>query len=318
MLLLTERPYHIEQLDALAFLRQLPAASVDLIVTDPAYESLEKHRAVGTTTRLTKQWFPIFPNSRYPDWLAELYRVLKRNTHCYIFCDEDTRDVIKPLAIGAGFRCWKSLIWSKELRGMGYHYPASHEYILFLEKGKRKLTTNNHWDVLKVPDPMLEALIDHPDPAVQHLLQLLAQADMPWPDTVLKEKSISRRRDVYPTEKPRELLEILISESSAEGELVLDTFLGSGATGDAALRLGRRFLGCDVADRSLADAGARLAAAPWPEHVRYASLTCGGQHQLDLLDLIGEPEMEPAYTDSRQVSCIEGSTVTLSAAAEAP
>ena len=38
--------------DAIEWLRTLPSASVDLIVTDPPYESLEKHRAVGTTTRL--------------------------------------------------------------------------------------------------------------------------------------------------------------------------------------------------------------------------------------------------------------------------
>jgi hypothetical protein len=39
-------------MDAVEWLRALPDASVDLVVTDPAYESLEKHRAVGTTTRL--------------------------------------------------------------------------------------------------------------------------------------------------------------------------------------------------------------------------------------------------------------------------
>jgi site-specific DNA-methyltransferase (adenine-specific) len=38
--------------DAVDWLRDLPAESVDLLITDPAYESLEKHRAVGTTTRL--------------------------------------------------------------------------------------------------------------------------------------------------------------------------------------------------------------------------------------------------------------------------
>ena len=38
--------------DAVDWLRGQPAESIDLLVTDPAYESLEKHRAVGTTTRL--------------------------------------------------------------------------------------------------------------------------------------------------------------------------------------------------------------------------------------------------------------------------
>ncbi len=38
--------------DAVDWLRLLPDQSVDLVVTDPPYESLEKHRATGTTTRL--------------------------------------------------------------------------------------------------------------------------------------------------------------------------------------------------------------------------------------------------------------------------
>ena len=63
--------FELSQQDAVAFLRGLPAESVDLLATDPAYESLEKHRAVGTTTRLkvsagsSNTWFSIFPNVRF-------------------------------------------------------------------------------------------------------------------------------------------------------------------------------------------------------------------------------------------------------------
>jgi site-specific DNA-methyltransferase (adenine-specific) len=62
--------------DAVAWLRDLPSESVDLVVTDPAYESLEKHRAIGTTTRLkhskasSNDWFTIFPNNRFPEPFA--------------------------------------------------------------------------------------------------------------------------------------------------------------------------------------------------------------------------------------------------------
>ena len=43
-------PSHsLHQGDCIEWLRGLPDESVDLIVTDPAYESLEKHRAKGTT-----------------------------------------------------------------------------------------------------------------------------------------------------------------------------------------------------------------------------------------------------------------------------
>src|SRR6187401_406617 len=79
--------------DAVTWLRTLPAQSVDLVATDPPYESLEKHRAVGTTTRLkhskssSNDWFSIFPNSRFPEFFAEVYRVLAKNRHFYLFCD---------------------------------------------------------------------------------------------------------------------------------------------------------------------------------------------------------------------------------------
>jgi DNA modification methylase len=98
----------LAQTDAVAWLRGLPAESVDLVVTDPPYESLEKHRAVGTTTRLkhskasSNDWFAIFENARFPALFAELFRVLRRNRHLYLFCDAETMFAAKPVAEAAG------------------------------------------------------------------------------------------------------------------------------------------------------------------------------------------------------------------------
>jgi site-specific DNA-methyltransferase (adenine-specific) len=46
----------------------------------------------------------------------------------------------------------------------------------------------------------------------------------------------------YPTQKPLPILERIVRASSPAGGLVLDFFAGSGTTGEAALRVGRRFL----------------------------------------------------------------------------
>ena len=114
-----ESRFQLAQGDAVAWLRTLPASSVDLAITDPPYESLEKHRAIGTTTRLkhskasSNDWFSIFPNARFPELFAEVYRVLKKDTHFYLFCDPETMFVAKPLAEAAGFKFWKPLIWDK-------------------------------------------------------------------------------------------------------------------------------------------------------------------------------------------------------------
>lgn len=200
--------------DAVTWLSTLADASVDLLITDPPYESLEKHRKIGTTTRLkvskgsSNQWFSIFPNERFETLLSEVYRVLKNNSHFYLFCDQETMFVIKPLAEKIGFKFWKPVVWDKVSIGMGYHYRARYEFILFFEKGKRKLSN------LGTPD-------------------------------VLEFKRIYRG---YPTEKPVPLLEVLISQSSEIGEVVVDPFFGSGSTLIAAQRLDRKFLGCDISD----------------------------------------------------------------------
>src|ERR1700687_4839385 len=109
----------VAQMDAVDWLRSLKAESVDLVITDPPYESLEKHRAIGTTTRLkhskasSNDWFSIFPNARFPELFAEVYRVLKKDTHFFCYCDPETRFVAKPMAEAAGFKFWKPIIWDK-------------------------------------------------------------------------------------------------------------------------------------------------------------------------------------------------------------
>jgi site-specific DNA-methyltransferase (adenine-specific) len=55
----------------------------------------------------------------------------------------------------------------------------------------------------------------------------------------------SGRSKVHPTEKPVALMERLIKASSYPGELVMDNTMGSGTTGVAALRAGRRFVGIE-------------------------------------------------------------------------
>lgn len=76
--------------------------------------------------------------------------------------------------------------------------------------------------------------------------------DLGIPD-VLDEPTIStyieakRIRGGYPTEKPVEVSDVFIEQSSKPGDLVVDPFCGSGSVGRAALAAGRRFLGADTA-----------------------------------------------------------------------
>ena len=204
----------LSQTDAITWLKTLADGSVNCLITDPPYESLEKHRKVGTTTRLkqskgsSNQWFDIFPNARFDELFAEIYRVLAPNSHFYLLCDQETMFVAKPLAEAAGFKFWKPIVWDKKAIGMGYHYRCRYEFILFFEKGKRKLNS------LSIPD-------------------------------VLEVKRVWRG---YPTEKPVSLFEILIEQSTNEGDVVADPFFGSGASLVAATQLQRQAWGNDISD----------------------------------------------------------------------
>lgn len=55
----------------------------------------------------------------------------------------------------------------------------------------------------------------------------------------------------YPTQKPEELIERIISSSSNQGDIVLDCFAGSGTTGAVAEKLGRKWIMCDCGKLSI-------------------------------------------------------------------
>jgi len=222
--------------DATEGLKSLEDGSVDLIITDPAYDSLEKWRAMGTTTRLKKsksssnEWFPTVSPEYFKTFFIECYRVLKKNTYIYVFCDPETMFHIQPMLRSAGFDMKKPLIWHKVGKpidlppgvvpdgavvrrpggpGMGYPYRSCYEVILFAQKGKRKPPKNKSVrDVLEFPR--------------------------------------IKSRNAYPTEKPEPLIETLIKQSSFEDDLIVDPFAGSGSTIHAALSLGRQAFGFDI------------------------------------------------------------------------
>jgi site-specific DNA-methyltransferase (adenine-specific) len=229
-----EMRFQLTRGDAVGWLRTLPDESIDLVITDPPYESLEKHRAIGTTTRLkhskasSNDWFEIFPNARFPELFAEVYRVLKRNTHFYLYCDPETMFVAKPLAEAAGFKFWKPIVWDKRKIGMGYHYRARYECILFFEKGKRKLNDLGTADI-----------IEHP-----------------------------RINGGYPAEKPPQVSSVLVEQSTQPGELVIDPFMGSGSTGVAAISNGRHFMGNDLCAEAIDITRARLVELGAKEPLR--------------------------------------------------
>ncbi len=72
------------------------------------------------------------------------------------------------------------------------------------------------------------------------------------------ENQSSKARTDYPTQKPGELLEKLISASTRPGGLVLDCFNGSGTTAAVAQKLGRRWIACDINKGAIQTTSKRL------------------------------------------------------------
>jgi site-specific DNA-methyltransferase (adenine-specific) len=222
---------------------KIPDNSVDLILTDPPYESLRKWEDLrmnnrmglgqkGTKTYNPDKFFDTIYNSELPSLLKQLYRVLKPQRHAYIMCDFETlfllyrsiidENIFPPVGYAGKVLSFKPLIWDKIRPGMGYTYRATYEFILMLWKGKKR------------------QLADY---SIQDILRF---------------KRIPPTRAIVPTQKPVELFEVLIKQSTKEKELVLDLFMGSGTTAIAASKNNRNWIGCEKSESNFKKAKKRI------------------------------------------------------------
>lgn len=197
----------------------IPDESVDLILTDPPY---------GMQYRSPKWRRPMVGDDNlawFEPMIQEAYRVLKPNSHIYLFCNDHGLCTFREKLQEAGFKVKRLLVWVKDqhtsgdLRG---DYASRTEFILFAQKGRRLLNGKRDTNVLFF-------------------------------------KRAGKKR-VHPTEKPEDLLRFLIEKSSSPGDLVLDPFAGSGTTCRAAKDLGRRYLGIEIDPYYAALARLRVAA----------------------------------------------------------
>lgn len=97
---------------------------------------------------------------------------------------------------------------------MGQAYMSQFEYILFFRKGKfKKINKCGTADILDVPN---------------------------------KKQKGEDGKNLHDTEKPVELMKILIENSSNENDVVFEPFMGIGATVVTSLELNRRCIGVEL------------------------------------------------------------------------
>ena len=201
-------------MDCLEGMREIPDKSVDLVITDPPYSGLQaKSRGDG---RFSQEDHHI----DYDDMserafllfikpiFRELYRVLKVGSHFYCFTDwKQLRNMADCIEL-ASFKIVNLICWDKGHFGTGAGYRSQSEYILVFSKGLPNIFNLNN---------------------VGNVITCKRATD-----------------NDHPHEKPLELINTFILNSSQKDDIVFDPFLGSGTTAEAAIKTERSFIGIDV------------------------------------------------------------------------
>ena len=203
-------------------LKNIPNESIDLIVTDPPYPTTSRGNAGNSGGMLQKDINKkgkvfTYNNINCKEYAPEFYRLLKDGSHCYVMTNHINLIDMLNTFTDVGFHFIKSLIWNKGNKIMGQYYMSQYEYILFFRKGKGKKINNcGTSDILSISN---------------------------------KKTKDKDGKNIHDTEKPVELMEVLVNNSSQENELVLDPFMGVGSTGLACIKNNRNFIGIEIDEK---------------------------------------------------------------------
>lgn len=198
--------------------------------------------------------------------LVEMHRVLKGTGSIYLHVDPTASHYLKlvmdQIFGGGNFR--NEILWcySGPARATRY-YAKKHDAILFYTK-----SDDYTFNVQRTPyDPVTIARRRHAETSkggikFQGMSEEALDAGKAlsnWWTDIPSGGQISRKELLgYPTQKPLALLERIIQASSNEGDVVLDPYMGSGTTIEAAARHGRKWIGIDVTHHAVATTSSRL------------------------------------------------------------
>lgn len=207
--------YKLYNKDCLEVMKDMEDKSVDLVITDPPYEISTS--GAGIYKQKDKKYVKELNEMKdgfSDEILNELCRVMKK-INIYIFCSQ--KQIIHLLDYFVTKRgCNYNIIsWHKTnpIPACGNKYLTDTEFILFFrEKGVK---VYGSFDTKRT-----------------------------WYATPLNQSD--KKKYGHPTVKPLSILENLVVNSSQEGEVVLDCFMGSGSTGIAALNNRRKFIGIEL------------------------------------------------------------------------
>lgn len=240
------KDYELWQGDCLELMKNIPDKSIDCIIADLPY---------GTTQN---KWDSVIPL----DKLWEQYeRIIKDNGMiCLTSSEPFTNQLInsKPKQFK-----YYDLVWDK-VSTTGFlnakRQPLRrHEQILCFYK--KQTTYNPIMEVRGKPrnKGSYNKKQGDGDMCYGKFENVESFNNEYYPTSVIQVSNAIQKGKVHPTQKPVELMEYLIKTYTNEGEIILDNCMGSGSTGVAALKIGRKFLGIELEQEYFDIAQSRMA-----------------------------------------------------------
>ena len=218
--------------NAMTELPKIPEGSVDMVLTDPPYG------ITAATWDKRPVWITLFP---------DLWRALKPNGAMLIFAQMPVAAELVMLQRRYFRYEW---IWHKSSPAgflNSHRMPMrQHELVLVYY---RRLPTYNAVPIpsqsstpYKTQRGVTQSTLFHPSPRVTtHCTD-----GSRYPQDVVRYDRPANAGRIHPTQKPVDLLAMLIGQYTKPGELVLDPFAGSGSTLKAAQLTGRRAIGIEL------------------------------------------------------------------------
>lgn len=207
----------------------------DLVITDPPYNVNYQSNSTGMKIMNDNMEEDDFENFLY---LAHkcMYDFSREGAPIYVFHSDVGGYAFRKAFIDAGYKMAECLIWLKNQFVLGRQdYQWRHEPILY----GWKEGAGHTWYGGRSQSTILESDIDELKKlSKKELIELIEEYQKGIPTSVI-EYERPKKNKLHPTMKPLGLLGILMQNSSAKGDIVLDLFGGSGSTLMTAEKLDR-------------------------------------------------------------------------------
>lgn len=242
--------------DCLKILETIPENMFDMIFADPPYmlsnggitcqngKVVSVNKGKWDASQGFEQDFEF-----HKKWLSACKRVLKKDGTLWV---SGTYHSIYSCGFAIqllGYHILNDISWFKPNASPNMccrYFTASHETLIWARKDKKAKHTFNY-ELMKNGD-FPSDFIKKPNTQMRSV----------W--AIGTPKKSEKTFGKHPTQKPLDLLERIILASTNEGDLILDPFMGSGTTGVAALKLGRKFVGIEKEKEFIELAEKRLSA----------------------------------------------------------